>query len=384
MITVLADQNHYLLEQYLHPSIRLDSYDPIAGWTDEQIRSADALLVRTVNPVNRDTLPESSSVRFVGSASAGRDHLDDEWLASRNIHVADAKGSNARCVAEHVAVSVLSYCESAHRDPRQLTAGIVGVGQTGSATAAILQGLGVHCLLFDPPRERRERNGESETPVGGRPFVSVSPDEVLSADILTFHVPLVHNGTDATRHWYDREKIRSTGKILVINASRGGVVDETELRKAAGDGHVAGFILDVWENEPLFDDESVKQAFLATPHVAGYSIEAKRKATEMMCRELHRFFGLDDPEPPSDPPKSVSVTGSGSSLTGILKQLHPAWTYDTSLRALTGTPPSEKGSAFLELRQKTPLRHEFQQMTIPEALTQQHPELLHLGLQTGP
>lgn len=381
MITVLADQHHYLLEQHLHPSIRLEKYDPESGWSDQQIHEADALLVRTVSPVNSKTLPSGSNIRFVGTASAGRDHLDEHWLESQNIRVADAAGSNARSVGEYVAFAILSFLE-AHgmqqtgKKPkdiaRHLTAGIVGAGNTGHAAADLLQSLGISCSLYDPPRQERERGLE-----GG--FESVTLDEVLSCDIISFHVPLERTGKHATWHWYNEEKIRSAPKKLVINASRGGVVDENALRNAARDRHISEYICDVWEDEPFFDDESARGAFLATPHIAGYSIEAKLKATVMVCRRLHQFFGLPEPEPPVQQPQPVSIPDSISSLSEILRILHPAYTYDASLRELIGQTPEQKGPAFRKLRQDLPLRNEFGQIEIPAPVARRYPVLTGIG-----
>ncbi len=379
MITVLADQHHYQLKEHLHPSIRLVTYDPIPGWSREQIMQADAVLVRTTNPLNADSLPEGSSVRFAGTASAGRDHLDEPFLEERGVHVADAKGSNARSVAKYVAVAVLSCCDALDITPAGLKAGIIGAGFTGSATAGLLERIGITCQLHDPPREEREKTAsEKETGDTGR-FRSASLEDVLACDILSHHVPLERSGLHATWHWLDERKIRLAPKRIVVNASRGGVVDEQAVRAAVRDGHVSRFVCDVWENEPVFTDATAEQAFLATPHIAGYSIEAKRKATEMMCDQLHRFFGIQDPDLPEPEPRFEPVPDDDRPLIDILRQLHPAFSYDASLRKLIGTPDAEKGPGFLRLRQNTPLRNEFPDIGLPATVAGRHPELKQLG-----
>jgi len=377
VITVLADRYHYQLQRFLHPSLRLVPYDPIAGWTGDQVRRADALLVRTTNPVNAATLPEDSRVRFVATASAGRDHLDEAWLDRLGIAVADAKGSNARSVAEYVAVAVLTACDSLDTAPSELTAGVIGAGFTGTATANLLGKLGVTCKRHDPPREERERVAGTDAP-----FKSASLEEVLECDILTLHVPLERSGPYATRHWLDESKLAAAPKKLVINASRGGVMDEQALLDAHKRGQVQSFVCDVWEGEPVFSDVTAQQAFLSTPHIAGYSIEAKRNASEMMCTALHRFLGLEDPEPPVLQPHPQEIPDGDMAVRRILGLLHPAFSYDADLRRLIGQPDSEKGPAFLRLRQETPLRHEFAEIGLDTAVLRRHPVLATLGFRS--
>ena len=365
-------------------------YDPIAGWTADQVREADALLIRTTNPVNSRTLPENSRVRFVATASAGRDHLDETWLNRLGITIADAKGSNARSVAEYVAVAVLSACETLETPPSELTAGVVGAGFTGSAAADLLERLGIKCKLHDPPREERERatgreadrNATARQPFPEAPFNSASLEEVLQCDILTLHVPLERSGPHATWRWLDGVKLAAGQKKLVINASRGSVVDEGVMLAAHERGHVRAFVCDVWEGEPVFSDATARQAYLSTPHIAGYSIEAKRNASEIMCMALHRFFGLADPEPPEVQPHPQELPGGDLTLRNVLGHLHPAFSYDADLRKLIGRPDAEKGPAFLRLRQDTPLRNEFAEIGLDADVLRRHPVLAELGFRS--
>ncbi len=391
MITVLADRHHYQLERHLHPSIRFVPYDPIAGWTVDQVRQADALLVRTTNAVNSSTLPEGSRVRFVATASAGRDHLDEAWLERLGITVADAKGSNARSVAEYVAIAVLSACDDLKRSPRGLTAGVVGAGFTGTATADLLGRIGVTCKRHDPPREERERerkknpesarsSGLQQQDAAQNPFRSASLQEVLGCDIITLHVPLERGGPHTTWHWLDGEKLASVKPgAMVINASRGGVADEQALLASHRQGHLSGFACDVWEGEPVFSDITAQRARLSTPHIAGYSIEAKRNASQMMCEALHRFFDLPDPAAGTELPRRQKLPEDLDSLRDVLSHVHPASTYDSALRRIIGTPDPEKGPAFLRLRQDTPLRNEFRQIALPSGVMDRHPVLKSLG-----
>lgn len=389
MITVLADRHHYQLERHLHPSIRLVPYDPIAGWTVDQVRQADALLVRTTNAVNSSTLPEGSRVRFVATASAGRDHLDEAWLERLGITVADAKGSNARSVAEYVAIAVLLMCDDQELSPQGLTAGVVGAGFTGTATADLLGRIGITCKRHDPPREEREwgTNPENARSTGLQqqdpapvPFRSASLEEVLGCDIITLHVPLERGGPYPTWHWLDGGKLASVKPgTMIINASRGGVADERALLASHRQGLVRSFTCDVWEGEPVFSDITARQAHLATPHIAGYSIEAKRNASLMMCETLHRFFDLPEPPAGTEPPRRLKLPEDPGSLREVLSHVHPASTYDSALRSIIDTPDPQKGPAFLRLRQDTPLRNEFRQIALPSRVADRHPVLKALG-----
>ncbi|MEX0679845.1 MAG: NAD(P)-dependent oxidoreductase [Balneolales bacterium] len=390
MITVLADQYHYQLGKFLHPTVQLERYDPMAGWSDDQIRRADALLIRSTTPLSKKTLPDNNKLRFVGTASAGRDHIDEDYLQKLNIHVADAKGSNAKCVAEYIAIAVLSFCESYQLRIDSLTAGIVGAGWTGSATADLLESLGLTCRRYDPPREIHEQkffeNKRSQKINPSPPdhlFRSVTLEELLSSDLITFHVPLVRTGPFATFQWYNETKIRFSPKRLVINAARGGIVDEHALCKACHNGHVTGFICDVWKDEPHFNDATAMAAYLATPHIAGYSVEAKREATRMICNHLHQFFDLPNIEPKKDNPLSTVITKNNPSLAQVLERLHPAFNYDRALQLLIGQPAEQKGAGFFKLRQDLPLRHEFHEIQIPESLITQHPVLEKLGFRVS-
>lgn len=378
MITVLADRHLYQLKRFLHPCLRLDTYDSIAGWTAEQVLRADALLVRTTHPVNATTLPRNSKVRFAATASAGRDHLDKAWLDCLNVTVADAGGSNARSVAEYVAVTVLTACDALDLAPSELTAGVIGAGFTGSEVADLLGKLGITCVLYDPPREERDRAAGHQTP-----FVSASEQDALECDILTLHVPLERGGPHATWHWLDQARLTAAPKKLVVNASRGHVVDERALLTSHADGHVRLFACDVWEGEPVFSDTTARKAFLSTPHIAGYSIQAKRNASEMICSALHRFFALEHPVPEANVPHPQEIPDKDVSLRDLIGHLHPVFSYDAGLRKRIGKPDALKRTEFLQLRQNTPLRNEFGEIGLDAAVLRRHPLLSALGFRSA-
>src|SRR5699024_258862 len=169
---------------------------------------------------------------------------------------------------EYVATALLFWSEAKNMDLANCSLGIVGVGHVGRAVDKQARALGLNTVLYDPPRQQREPS-----------FQSAEREEVLQCDILTLHTPLSRNGQYPTFHWLDTDFLQNYSFKLILNSARGGVVDEEALLKAAQRGGVEDYILDVWEGEPYFDDEIAQKAFIKTPHIAGYSLQAKTKAS---------------------------------------------------------------------------------------------------------
>lgn len=372
MIKVLADKFLYELEEMLPAAVELRRFHPGEGLPGGAL-DYDAFLTRTVIPVGRRTLDRfSGRLRFVGSASSGTDHVDLEELGRRGVAFADAAGCNARSVAEYVLTGLLLWCGERGEDPGDLRVGIVGAGHAGGAVKRLLEKCGVARLrLHDPPRARREED-----------FESCAADEVLACDVLTFHVPYTEKGSWPTRRWLDRKALRKCRARLIVNTSRGGVVDEEAVREYAGRELGRDYILDVWEGEPAFHDRSAESAFLATPHIAGYSRQAKRKASLMVARALCGHFGLSPAgaEESAEKPAPLEAD-SPDSLAELLNRLHPARRYEAELRTLLGLEPERKGREFNRLRATFPLRDEFHTRSAPEELHRRFPLLEDLGVE---
>ncbi|MFQ5429285.1 MAG: NAD(P)-dependent oxidoreductase [Phycisphaerae bacterium] len=247
------------------------------------LADADALIVRSVTRVDAGLLA-GSRVRFVGSATAGTDHVDTDWLARRKIAFAAAPGANARPVAEYVLAAILLLARRHGFDPREKTLGVLGVGRAGSIVADWAASLGMTVLRCDPPRQ-----------AAGDPGPWVSPAELAArSDLVTVHVSLTDAGPHATRDLLSAEWFAALkpGAIL-INTARGEVVDEAALIGALQSGRLAGAVLDVWRNEPRPAAELVERCDLATPHLAGHSREAKRRAAAIVFTALAAWI---DPE----------------------------------------------------------------------------------------
>jgi erythronate-4-phosphate dehydrogenase len=247
-----------------------------------QLKDADALLTRSITSCNTALLDETS-VKLIASATIGDDHIDKEHCNSNSIKWSTAHGCNANAVVQYVFAGLFSVCEKAEIDLRNKTIGIIGAGNIGSKVEKVCRALGLKVLVNDPPREREE---------GPKGFSK--PDQILKeADIITFHVPLHYGGKDKTFHLMDQQFIEKLEKpIILINTSRGPVVDSEALKYGIEKGIIKSTIIDVWEGEPNIDPELLKRVTIGTPHIAGYSIEGKAKATEMVVNTVVEFFDL--------------------------------------------------------------------------------------------
>ena len=236
------------------------------------IKDCDALIIRTRTHCDSRLL-DGSNVRFIATATIGRDHIDERYCHNAGIAVYSAPGCNARGVLQWVASALHHIAVTDGRKPQDYTLGVVGVGNVGSLVVEYARAWGYRVLQCDPPRKERE----------GGDFIAIY--ELLhKADIITLHTPL----DNTTRHLINPESIaRMKPNAIVINASRGGVVDNKAMAES---NH--RYIFDVWEGEPKIDLEVLRRATLATPHIAGYSLQGKANATAMVVRAFAKHFGI--------------------------------------------------------------------------------------------
>ncbi|MCX4332163.1 MAG: 4-phosphoerythronate dehydrogenase [Paramuribaculum sp.] len=253
---------------------------------------ADALVTRTRTRCDASLL-EGSRCTLVASATIGLDHVDCEWCRNAGIEVANAPGCNAPGVAQYV-ISTLVAAFGPELSGRTL--GVVGVGHVGSIVARWARQAGMEVLECDPPRQKAEGGDFTDlTTVAAR------------ADAITFHVPMTHEGEDATWHLAD-ERFFSLlqKKPLIINTARGAVIDNKALLKALDSGLVGKAAIDCWEGEPEISLELLHKAFVATPHIAGYTRSGKARASQIALEAICRHFGLsglsiDEPVAPYAP-----------------------------------------------------------------------------------
>ena len=243
-----------------------------AEFTRDAIADADALIIRTRTIVDAKLL-ENTHISFVATATIGCDHIDLDYCQRRGIRVCSAPGCNARGVLQWVAATLHHLLSKDNATPEHYTLGVVGVGNVGSLVAQYARHWGFRVMECDPPRQERE----------GGEFYTIE-EVAQKRDIITLHTPL-----DATTtHLVNGSLIeRMPRHSTIINASRGKVVDNRAVMQS---GHRYAF--DVWEGEPILDAEVLARAEIATPHIAGYSVQGKANATAMCVHALAEFFNL--------------------------------------------------------------------------------------------
>ncbi|MBN1844745.1 MAG: 4-phosphoerythronate dehydrogenase [Sedimentisphaerales bacterium] len=373
---IVADENIPYVQELFQDLGQVDCL-PGRCLRSDALRDADVLLVRSVTSVGADLL-EGTGVRFVGTATIGTDHIDQEYLRSRRIVFVDAAGSNAVSVAEYVITAILVIAQQRGWPLAGRTLAVIGVGNIGSRVEAMARALDLRVLPNDPPRQRQ---------TGDPRFVGLA--DALGADIITLHVPLTRGGSDPTWHMMDGQKLAGlarraqTGRPpLLINSSRGGVVDNQALRQVLqGENPFGPVVLDVWENEPAIDPDLLARVDLATPHIAGYSLDGKANGTMMLYRGLCRFLdrpagrSLESllPAPPVGPLTIDSRGDIQQRLARALTAIYPIEADDRALRAIRDEPPEGRGAAFDRLRREYPVRREAGHYRIH--LDPPHPEL---------
>lgn len=258
-------------------------YLPGKDTTPDVVRDADALITRTRTICN-ESLLKGSSVKVIATATIGYDHIDTAWCERNGIFWTNAPGCNSWSVKQYIASTLVTLAARYGLELDKMTLGVIGVGNVGSKVAEAAGILGMKVLLNDPPRARRE---------GGDAFVGL--DELLSqVDIITVHVPLEKEGPDATWHLFDAARIATLRPTqILINSSRGPVVDNQALKAALLGGRLKAVVLDVWEGEPAIDTELMSMLAISTPHIAGYSADGKANGTSMSVRAVARALGIE-------------------------------------------------------------------------------------------
>lgn len=359
---IVADENIPLVESFFGD---IGDIRRVPGRTlaAADVKDADILLVRSVTRVNRELLADSR-VRFVGTCTIGTDHIDQQWLKSAGITFAAAPGCNANSVAEYVLSIISLRAEKLCVDDwTELSVGIVGVGNVGGELAHKLDRLGFDPVLCDPPRAGASEDEEA--------FASL--DEALRCDIVTLHTPLVQDGSHPTFHLLDHARLAGlTGDQLLINTSRGEVIETTALVERLSQPNAPAVALDVWENEPKINPELAELAWLVTPHVAGYSLEGKVQGTEIIYQALSRFMGLPVrkksgqylPEPALSKLSFTSAADELDAANIAIRACCDPRRDDARFRRSLALPADERGQAFDRLRRNYPVRREFSSLKI--------------------
>lgn len=306
---------------YLHEALTAMGMNVVALPGDviknNDLTDAGALFVRT-RTVCDEALLYNTAVRFIGTATIGYDHIDVGYCRENDIVWTNAAGCNAGAVLQYVQSVIYSWSRDYGTPLKGLVLGVVGLGEIGGRVAAWAKNAGMKVLANDPPK--------ADAGVCGL----VSLQEIAEqCDIITFHPTLNIAGKYKSFHLGDEGFFASLQHCkLLVNASRGPVVDNVALLGAIKSGVVECAVVDVWEGEPRINLELLSKVYIATPHIAGYSLEGKINATSIVLAEFARYinyegempkFSLQAPEQPY-----VEAVSEGEALLAIYEPLKDA------------------------------------------------------------
>lgn len=315
----------------------------------------EILLIRSVTQVNSLLLQDNTSIKFVGSATIGIDHVDVDYLAKRGVIFSNAMGCSKHSVAQYVVAAILNLRPDYLFQP--ITLGIIGLGNTGSTLAQYAVAGGWQVLGYDPLKPPSVTNNSRL-------------DTVLrESNVISFHVPLTtpDNSSFPTHHDYlmtpeNWAKIPDT--TIIVNSSRGAVLGETDILTSPN-----VVVLDVFEHEPHISPELLNAASIVTPHIAGYTLEGRLRGSQMIYEALCRYLGVPatvdfhdflPPEPPLFHEK-FDIPLNEHERQQLLNKLPIMYDIrgdDRRLRSVA-TSNGVGGADFDNLRKNYPLRREW-------------------------
>ena len=325
------------------------------------LKNTDVLVVRTVTQVNQELL-EGTPVQYVATATSGHDHIDINYLKTKDIGFAHAPGCNARSVAEYVLSSMFVVSELMNFELIKKSVAIVGCGNVGSIMASFINELGLNCHLYDPPRQE---NGDKVN------FSTL--DEIKKADIITIHVPLVRQGPYKTSNLINTEFLSELkSNVVLINTSRGDVIDEKSLSHFIDTNSDCSVVLDVWKNEPDINIDLLNKVNIATPHIAGYSLDGKFNGTGEIYKKVCGYFKIEFSNSeliclPEYENNHIELGDYDNELDAI--KMATLASYDVrsdsaALSHIQNVEDNKKANYFSGLRNNYSIRREFSSMTV--------------------
>ncbi|WP_372873967.1 4-phosphoerythronate dehydrogenase PdxB [Pseudomonas sp.] len=357
---IVADENIPLLDEFFAGFGQIRRL-PGRAIDAAAVADAELLLVRSVTRVDRALL-EGSAVRFVGTCTIGTDHLDLDYFAQAGIGWASAPGCNARGVVDYVLGSLLLLAEQQGVELATRTYGVVGAGEVGGRLVEVMRGLGWRVLVCDPPRQLAE----------GGDFVGL--EQLLTeCDVLSLHTPLERAGAQPTHHLFDARRLaRLKPGTWLINASRGAVVDNPALRELLEQRGDLQVVLDVWEGEPQVDVALAGLCRLATPHIAGYSLDGKLRGTAQIYSAVCAHLGctprvsLDElmPAPWLAELSLEAAADPAWALATLCRAVYDPRRDDADFRRSLQGDSASRRAAFDALRKHYPMRREIDGLSV--------------------
>ena len=349
--------------------------------TREHLSECECLIIRTVTRIDVDLLVDTP-VEFVGTATIGTDHIDLDYLTKSKIGCSNAAGCNAEAAAEYIVSGLFALAQRKEFDPFQLKAGIVGFGNVGSRLHQKLDTLGIVCLVCDPPLQDAGTSSQG--------FVDL--DTILQeCNFISLHVPLTHAGQHPTFHLLDAEQLqRLASGCLLVNAARGEVVNNQALLDVLQRRDDLLVFLDTWEQEPNPLRELLQRVDLATPHIAGYSVEGRLRGTQMVLDAACKHFGLSSSWHMSQqlPPDQNLVLQTSDSIASawhdLFYQHFDIWRDHEAFTAGSDLDDASFARHFDTLRRVYPDRLEYERFIVQRQVTGIPVDVLkQLGFRTG-
>lgn len=343
---------------------------------EEDLANCHVLLVRSSTKVDAALIKKAPQLKYVATATAGFNHLSLVDINAANIAWYAAGGCNARAVAEYVLATLYALAERKSFALQHKTVAIVGMGNVGRTLASLLLGLDMHIIEYDPPRALNDKS-----------FMSAQFNEVLGADIISLHVPLVTSGPYPTAHMFNADVLSQlNAKQILINACRGEVVDNQALLSAMllHKDKMPLVCLDCWENEPNIDVALIPHLAMATAHIAGHSLEGKARGTDMVYQDLCRFLATDvihqlsDFLPEFNAVKNVPNGNDQSSVQTTVSQTIKSM-YDIENDDSYFRRHMSKSVSFSHIRSHYPVRREWPAAKIRLQNTQAASALKNIG-----
>ena len=339
---------------------------------NENLVGVDALVVRSTTEVSKSLLT-NTSLKFVGTATSGIDHISTDELTERGIYFADAKGCNANAVSDYCLSAVASIFGEKICAGQALKFGIIGNGSVGSKLSRKIKSLNWETLICDPPQ--KDKDTEFLESVSYEPLQHLS-----SCDVISIHVPLTTSGKYPTENLIDHNFLSSlSDNAVLINTSRGGVVNEENLLESLNQNAQLISVIDVWSGEPLCNQQLVEKSFIATPHIAGYSEKAKKTASIKIFKEFCRCFDLDYSRAASPYLQLEKITAKCDleKFSDVINQVLPIMDFSSEFKNLVkNSAVKDRASIFDALRLKISGRHEFCEYAAPKKLGRKESEFL--------
>ena len=269
---------------------------------EREIQKFDGIIVRNKTSLDKKILINASNLKFIGRLGVGLDNIDTEYCKKNNIIVQPATGMNSDSVAEYVVNSSLTLLKKTHiikeqtlqgkwprtsivtKELKGKTLGLIGFGDISKKVLNLVNVFDVSCIAYDPFITSKQMEAEN--------VKKVSFDEILNlADIISIHVPL----NNETKYLFDRQAfIKMKKQPIIINSSRGGVINEKDLIDAYKNKYISGFALDVFENEPVnevfYNNITNDMNCILTPHIAGVTAESNVRVSNFIIDKTNKFF----------------------------------------------------------------------------------------------